>query len=337
MSAAAYVAIARGYPEQLRARMLAIISSAWVLPGIVGPAVAAAVADQLGWRWVFLGLTPPTVAAALLVAPVLRVLAPSATSAASGANVWPALRLVAGVACVLGGIASAALLPASGLIALGLVVAVPAATLLVPPVAARAQYAASAAVATTALVSAAFFGTEVFVPLSLTAIRGQGTVMAGLTLTAAALSWTTGAWIQARVAPRQSRRRVTMTGVILIVMGIGGIAACLADPVPVWVALVSWGVAGLGMGLAFSTAALVVLESAEKDREGAASSALQLADVLGAAVGTGLAGAFVQLAGSGDQLPRLGLLSADVFMALAALGALIAARRLPGAPAQPQS
>src|SRR6266851_136262 len=54
----AYVAIGRSLPERLRARMMAVLSTAWVVPGIAGPAVAAAVARTVGWRWVFLGLLP---------------------------------------------------------------------------------------------------------------------------------------------------------------------------------------------------------------------------------------------------------------------------------------
>ena len=45
--AVAYVAIGRSLPEALRARMMAVLSTAWVVPGIVGPGVAAAVSPPL--------------------------------------------------------------------------------------------------------------------------------------------------------------------------------------------------------------------------------------------------------------------------------------------------
>src|SRR5215472_2336048 len=54
----AYVAIARSLPEALRARMMAILSTAWVVPGLAGPAISAEIAKLFGWRWVFLGLLP---------------------------------------------------------------------------------------------------------------------------------------------------------------------------------------------------------------------------------------------------------------------------------------
>src|ERR1700733_10542433 len=44
VAAVAYVAIGLSLPEHLRARMMAVLSTAWVVPGLVGPALAAAVA-----------------------------------------------------------------------------------------------------------------------------------------------------------------------------------------------------------------------------------------------------------------------------------------------------
>ncbi len=54
----AYVAIGRSLPERLRPRMFATLSTAWVLPGVMGPAIAGVVADIFDWRFVFLGLLP---------------------------------------------------------------------------------------------------------------------------------------------------------------------------------------------------------------------------------------------------------------------------------------
>src|SRR5690242_19439581 len=54
----AYVAIGRALPQSLRPRMFAYLSTAWILPGVFGPAVAGFVAQELHWRLVFLGLLP---------------------------------------------------------------------------------------------------------------------------------------------------------------------------------------------------------------------------------------------------------------------------------------
>src|SRR5215469_9763542 len=59
------------------------------------------------------------------------------------------------------------------------------------------------------------------------------------------------------------------------------------------VAVVTWGVGGLWLGLAYSTLSLVVLETVPPDQEGSATASMELAAVLGPALGTGLGGVLV--------------------------------------------
>src|SRR5207248_11221286 len=63
----AYLAVARGYPEPLRPRLLALLSTAWVLPALIGPAVAGVVAEHATWRLVFLGIVAPVAAGAVFL------------------------------------------------------------------------------------------------------------------------------------------------------------------------------------------------------------------------------------------------------------------------------
>ena len=48
----AYVAIGRTLSESLPPRMFATLSTAWVLPGVIGPAIAGTVGETTGWRYV---------------------------------------------------------------------------------------------------------------------------------------------------------------------------------------------------------------------------------------------------------------------------------------------
>jgi hypothetical protein len=45
-------------PQRLQPRMFALLSTAWVVPGVVGPSIAAIVGEFTTWRLVFLGLLP---------------------------------------------------------------------------------------------------------------------------------------------------------------------------------------------------------------------------------------------------------------------------------------
>ncbi|HTZ45099.1 MAG TPA: MFS transporter, partial [Jatrophihabitans sp.] len=56
VSGLAMYAVRRCYAAPARPRMLALLSTAYTVPGLVGPSIAAAVAGTVGWRWVFLGL-----------------------------------------------------------------------------------------------------------------------------------------------------------------------------------------------------------------------------------------------------------------------------------------
>ena len=83
LSSSAYAAIALAYAVEQQPRMLATISSAWVLPGLLGPGVAGLVASHASWRWVFLGLVPLPLIACMLALPALRALGAGAKADAA--------------------------------------------------------------------------------------------------------------------------------------------------------------------------------------------------------------------------------------------------------------
>src|SRR6476620_5600373 len=82
----AYVAIGRSLPERLRPQMFATLSTAWILPGVVGPALAGLVGETLGWRWVFLGLLPLIVVSASIAFPAVRTIGPDPNDAPNAAT-----------------------------------------------------------------------------------------------------------------------------------------------------------------------------------------------------------------------------------------------------------
>jgi hypothetical protein len=120
-----------------------------------------------------------------------------------------------------------------------------------------------------------------------------------------------------------------VAGLLAVGAGIALVAsvAIVAVP-PVAVAASGWAVAGLGMGLAYSTTTLAVIESADAGREGAASASVQLANTLGIALGTGLAGGVVALAAQGPLGLAPGVVIADLLMLIAILLGLVTARRM---------
>jgi hypothetical protein len=90
----------------------------------------------------------------------------------------------------------------------------------------------------------------------------------------------------------------------------------------------AWGVAGLGIGLSFSTHTLVVLEQSQPGQEGAASAALQLGNVLGVALGAGIGGVIIAGTNTGNG-PQLGITIHSMLMIGVLVLGMLTAMRLP--------
>ena len=333
IGAVAYVAVGRGYPEAARPRMLALLSTAWVLPGLVGPGLAGLIADGIGWRWVFLGLAPLPLLAAGLALPQLRRIAAGTPSARERRRIGAAAQLAAGAGILLAGLGRSDPQVAVPLVVGGVVIGLPALRRLLSPGPGPAAPALLAAVATMGLLNLGFFGVEAFLPLALVELRDRSVGLAGLVLTAATVTWTAGSWLQAHFAPRSSRLALVRLGLAIVVAGCAGVGLVLWPGSPVALGPAMWGLAGLGMGLAYSTLSLVVLETAPGGQEGEAAGSLQLASVLGGGLGTGLGGALVALLGSDDASLRTALVSHDLAMIGAVAAAIVIAGRLPAGPA----
>jgi MFS family permease len=231
--AVAYTAVGRSIPAELRPRVFAVFSSAWVIPGLMGPAAAAAITAAVGWRGVFLGLLPLVVLAALMTVPALDSGRELQTH--DGGDRRPlALALVLGVAALLvalgGGVPPWAVL---ALAAAGIAVAAASFLRLVPPGTVRLAPGMPAAVMVRGLLTFAFFGADAYVSLTYADVRGEPIWVAGLALTAATLLWTTGAWIQQRLVHTLGPRRLVAAGFAGVALGIVGLAGGLGAA-PLW-------------------------------------------------------------------------------------------------------
>ena len=326
--AVAYVVIGRTYPDALRPRMFAILSTAWVVPGIAGPALAVVIADHLSWRWVFLGLLPLVVIAGGFALRELRAVRGSRREARHVLR--DAVSVAVGAALVLGGLQARDLIVTPIALLAGLVIGLPALRRLLPPGTFMARGALPAAVLARGLLTFAFFAADVYVPLTVTSLRGESVLVSGLALTAGTVAWTSGAWIQERTVLGVGPAPLVRLGFILVTLGTIGMALVLAGTLPALAAIFAWGVAGLGIGMAYASISLAVLRHASAGSEGATASSMQLADVLGNALGTGLGAVAVavSVASLGGAGP--GVAATDGLAVVSALGGAMIAGRLRG-------
>jgi len=337
--AIAYVSIGRSYPERLRAQMMAVLSTAWVVPGLVGPAVSAAVASLVGWRWVFLGLLPIVATTGSIALPALFRLgkqpatAPSAPAAGAAHRLTDGLAAAAGAGLMLTGLSLVAgahdVIAGGVVLVLGVVAISLSLRRLLPPGTFAARDGLPVVVLTRGLLTFTFFGADAYVTLTITTVRHHSPAMAGIAVTGSTLAWTAGAWIQSRLNGRWEARRLVGLGVVIILTGLVAMALVLSPSIPVEVGIAAWTVAGFGIGLAYAPTTLLMLREAPPDHEGWASASLSLADVLGTAIGIGLGGAAVAAAAAHGWSLAAGV---GIAFAVAGAGALalgFASRRLP--------
>ncbi len=287
---ALYVVVGQLYPAAVQPRVFSAFAAAWVVPSLVGPAIAGWLAQDVGWRWVFLSV--PIVALPLL--PALRpILAhrperqpqttPQGRRVLRGAGAG-----LAALALHWGGQQSAPVAAVTGLAALVLLaLTVPA---LLPPGAVRFARGLPAVVVLRALLGSAFFGAEVYLPLVLTRERGLDAAQAGLALTVAAVAWSLGSWLRGRHEGQWSDAAVLRVGALLVAGGVVAVGLALWPAVPVAATVVGWGLAGLGAGLAYPTTSLLTLRLSEPEQFGVNSAALQVSEALAIAVSLAVVG-----------------------------------------------
>jgi MFS family permease len=320
------------YPDRLRPRVLALLSSMWILPGLIGPPLGAFVAATLGWRWAFPLALPPLAIATVLVFPALGTReAVAVTDAVTPMAIrWP-LQLMGGAALLLGGITVISIwsLP---LIAVGLVIALMALRHIVPPGTLLARPGLPAVAAGAFMLSAAFLAVDGFLTLLLTSIRGLSDGTAASVVTLATLTWAGGSWWQSRVAATVDPGRLVTIAAVLQIVGTVMVGSVLWSQVPVTVAYAGWAVAGAGMGIGFPTFPYVAMRGAAEGRLSTEISSTLLMDMLGVGIGAGLGGSCIAIAKAAGLPLRTGLLGAiGVAIAFAATLPFIA-RRLPRVP-----
>jgi MFS family permease len=325
----AFVAIGRSLPEHLRPRMFATLSTAWILPGVAGPAVAGVVAEALNWRLVFLGLLPILVVSGTIAFRALARLPRVARQdpGSTARRLTNAILVGVGVGLLTAGLASDLPPLFLVLVAAGLALTAFAFRRLTPEGTLRARPGYPTAVLLRGLLTFTFFCVDAYVALLLVEIRGWSAAGAGIALTAATISWTAGSWIQARLSTRFPPDRFVRIGFPVVAIGFAGLGAILLPAVPAWLAIPAFAVAGLGMGLTYAQFALIVLRDVPAPSQGTVTAGLTLSDALGTALGNSVAAALISTTVRAGLGPGSGIgLAIAVAVAAAIVGFALAPR-----------
>ena len=331
---ALYAAVTVAYTDALRPRVVALMSSAWVLPALIGPAVAGFLAEVFSWRVVFLGLVPLLALTAVLTLSAFNRLQREEQETPSRRRLLAALGLVVGTGVFLATLgAQLSWLTGVGA-ALSVVVVAFSLRPLTPSGTLTLQSGLPSLIAARGLLYASFAGVQAFLALMLTSVHGFSSSLTGIAVATGAVSWTAGSWLQDRWDERRGREgrgsRIVL-GTTLLSLGLGVQCLALYTPTAVFlITVVGWLLAGLGIGVAHSTSSVLAFALAPEGEEGAVASALQLADQFTSALSTGIGGALLAVAiarGGGEQF---GILLAYGFSIALGLLGIFAAWRIRG-------
>jgi MFS family permease len=331
-----YVIVGLVFPATLRPAVFASFAAAWVLPALFGPGVAALVADVWSWRWVFLGTVGFVVVALALITPALRRLEPHAEGVDTPASRlwWAVLGAVAVLVLELLG-------SAHGLTALGALAALAGVWIslgrLLPPGSRVLRRGLPSVIATRGLLSATFFCAEAYIVYVLQDHWDLSPGRAGIALTCVGVVWASASQVQSRLRERVSHTRAMVVGTSIVLAGLVALAATVlahdagGRPSAVLPAA-AYVLAGAGMGFAYPRTGVMVLDvSTDRDR-GFNSSALSVADSLGAALALSVAGAAFAASERQDVDP---FLTVFALAAVTAVLGVVAASRTSAASRAP--
>ncbi|MEV1249377.1 MFS transporter [Nonomuraea sp. NPDC050022] len=294
---ALYVLVARVYPGEMHPRVFALFSAAWVVPSMVGPAIAGFVVENADWRWIFLGVSLIVVPSALLLwrGTAGAGLRGGEAEPAPGLGrklVWATLTAVAAALIQYG---SALQLRGLPLLAAGIVLLAVSLPRLLPRGSLRAARGLPSAPVLRGLAYGSLVAAQVLIPLMLISERGLTPTGAGIVLTVGALGWSTGSWIKGRGAI--SHLAALRGGAIMVATGIALMSLLLIDSVPIALAYVAMAISGLGIGALHPTVSVLVLEMSAPGEAGQNTAALGVGESVFTVVAVAITGALFTATG----------------------------------------
>jgi len=290
LSVSLYVVVARVYPQRMHPAIFGAFAGAWVIPSLIGPFIAGVVVELTSWRWVFLGVVVLVLAALVMLRPgLVSVAAAERERPATVRTPWRLSRTLwsLGAAAAVLCASLAAQLPGALLwvgTGLAFVLAGVALRPLLPVGTLSGRRGLPVVMSIRGLVSGAFLSTEVYLPALLTGEYRLSPVLAGLALSCAGVTWATASWLQGRYASVLSDRSSMRLGSALLLVAIAASALTAAFGLPPALAIGGWAVAGAGMGTLVPRQSGRVLRLSAPDQQGFNSSALLIADSIGAAL-----------------------------------------------------
>lgn len=310
-----YTAISLSYPDELRAKILGALGTAYVLPSMLGPYVAGVIAQQFSWRFVFWGVLPFLLLAVLLSMPVFRKLKmPSVQVEKETGVIGLSVLLAIGTGIFLSGLGMLPKLLGIVLLLIGLSLMTQPLRRLLPKGTLTFRSGLSSLVASRGLFFAAYVSTQNFLVLALTDTKGLTSDRAGLIVASAAISWCIVAMLQARwdeADQGRGRHKRIIFGILLIIIGIAIMVWIPA--INIILAVLGEIIIGIGIGLAHTVSGTVAFALAKEGEAGQVSGNLQFADSFTPGVAVGIGGAIIAMSQTAGMSLETGITFSMMF------------------------
>ncbi|OLT40957.1 multidrug transporter [Serinicoccus sp. CNJ-927] len=332
-SVAIYVVIAQRVPDGLRPAVFSLLAAAWVLPGLAGPLLTGTLVEHLSWRWVFLGVVPVVLLSVWVLRPALRATYPGDDAGyLRGSVIGWAVVAALGVGLLnLAGDRLSRWEYAVGAVVLVLLVL--AARRLLPRGTLSLRRGLPSVVGVRAALGGSFIAAEAYLPLMLRDEHGYSPAQAGAVLAVASCTWALGSWGQARVGPGRDRYRLMVAGTLLYAVLMVLLAVSVSASWPGWAVIALYGLATLGVGIAYPTTSLLTMRLSPEAEIGRNSSSLQVGEALTSAFVLAVTGVVFGVSyATAPHTAFVGTLVVAVAVGLLSVGSALRARPADPAP-----
>ncbi len=319
LMAMSFTAIADLFTPLERGRYQGYTGAVWGVSSVVGPLVGGFLTDHLGWRSVFFVNLPFALLAAYFIWRYFRLPKPAQTAQTGRRFDAPGAALLAGTVTTLtlavswGGGTYAWNSPQilgllAGALALGVGYALHSRRQVRPILDLGLLKDRSIATAALAafLVSAGMYAAILYLPLYMQGVRGSSASGSGLALAPLMGGMILTSTLAGQFVSRTGRyKRLIVTGALVAAAALM-LASTLSLTTPMWLAVGTMVLLGLGLGPVNSQLVLAVQNAAPREKLGSATAGNQFFQQIGGTLAVSLFGALVnaQLAGKlGAQLP----------------------------------
>ncbi len=277
------------YPVAKRTKVLGFINAVWGFASIIGPLLGGFITDQLNWHWIFLVNLPIGLIMMLLIG-IYLVEPKKPNENKISLDIKGCLCLMAVLLTLLFGIQSIgnkkALLQTILLFLAFLILIIVFIRLekkAKDPIVSPKLFKANGFITMNIIIaisSGFLIGMNAYFPMWMQGVLGFSAAIGGMILIPISLTWIIGSQSSGAMLPKMTSKKILFIGLLIIGMAGAGIYFSPYQT-PFFVFLIISSVAGIGLGIVFTTTTVSVQQIVPKEMIGVATSFYTLSQTIG--------------------------------------------------------